>query len=118
MMASETALGPGHAHDRQSQGPDGVDGRTLDGETGKEETLSPLTAGVFLFDNSINAFHILFKDAYGFGSVAIEQGYKAGIDDGNCSFTSILTTFKTTSTPGARVRSLPVTADTSTRNSG
>ena len=64
-----------------------------------------------------NAFHILSKEACGFASVAIEQGYTVGINDGNCSFTAILTTSKTTSTPGARVRSLPVTADTCTRNS-
>ena len=75
-------------------------------------------AGVLLFDKSPNAFHISSKEAYGFGPVAIEPGYIAGINDGNCSFTDILTTSKTTSTPGAKVRSLPVTADTSTRNSG
>ena len=79
--------------------------------------MSPFTPGVLLFAKSPKAFHILSKEAYGFGSVAIEQGCKAGINDGNCSFTAILTTSKTTSTPGARVRSLPVTADTSTRNS-
>ena len=48
--------------------------------------------------------------------VAIEPGYKIGINDGNCSFAAILTTSETTSTPGARVRSLPVTADSSTQN--
>ena len=74
-------------------------------------------AGVLLFDKSPNAFHISSNEAYDFGPVAIEPGYKVGINDGNCSFTAILTTSKTTSTPGARVRSIPVTADTSTRNS-
>ena len=39
------------------------------------------------------------------------------VNVGNCSFTAIRTTSNTTSTPGARTRSLPVTADTSTRNS-
>ena len=76
-----------------------------------------MTAGVLLLDKSPNTFHILSKEAYGFGPVAIDPGYKVGIKEGNCSFTAILTTSKTTSTPGARVRSLPVTADTSTRNS-
>ena len=71
--------------------------------------MSTLTAGVLLFNKSPNAFHILSKEAYGFGSVAIEPGYKVGINDGNCSFAAILTTSKTPSTPGARVRSLPVT---------
>ena len=94
-----------------------MDDRIPDEETGKEKKLSPLMAGVLLFDKSPNAFHISSKEAYGFGPVAIEPGYKAGINDGNCSFTAILTTSKTMSTPGARVRSLPVTADTSTRNS-
>ena len=73
-------------------------------------------AGVLLLDKSPNAFHILSNEAYGFDPVAIDPGYNVGIKDGNCSFTAILTTSKTTSTPGARVRSLPVTADTSTRN--
>ena len=62
-------------------------------------------------DKSPNAFHISSKEASDFEPVAIEPGYKVGINDGNCSFTAILTTSKTTSTPGARVRSLPVTAD-------
>ena len=78
---------------------------------------SPLMAGVLSFDKSPNAFHISSNEAYGFGPVAIEHGYKVGTNDGNCSFTAILTTSKTTSIPGARVRSLPVTADTSTRTS-
>ena len=72
-------------------------------------------AGVFLFDRTPNAFDILSNEAYGFGLV--DPGYKVGIKDRNCSFTAILTTSKTTSTPEARVCSLPVTADTSTRNS-
>ena len=66
---------------------------------------------------SLKAFHIVSKETYGFGSVAIDPGYKVGIKVGNCSFTSIRTTSNTTSTPGPRVRSLPVTDDTSTRNS-
>ena len=61
--------------------------------------------------------HISSNEAYGFGSVAIEPGYKAGINVGNCSVTAIRTTSNTTSTPGARVRSLSVTHDTSTQNS-
>ena len=73
--------------------------------------------GVLLFDKSPNTFHISSNEAYGFGPVAIEPGYQEGINNGNCSFTAILSTSKTTFTPGAKVRSLPVTADTSTRNS-
>ena len=80
---------------------------TPEEETGKEKNRSPLTAGVLLLDKSPNAFHILSNEAYGFGPVAIDPGYKIGIKDGNCSFTAILATSKTTSTPGARVRSLP-----------
>ena len=100
------------------RGPDGADDRAPDEETGREKKKSPLTAGVLLFATSPKAFHILSNEAYGFGSVAIEPGYNVGITMGNCSFTAIRTTSNTTSTPGARVRSLPVTADTSTRNSG
>ena len=119
MTASETTLGPGRPHDRRARASTGrmTDDRSPDEETGKEKMFSPLTAGVLLFDQSANAFHILSKEAYGFGSVAIEPGYQVGINDGNCSFTAILTTSRTTSTPAARVRSLPVTADTRTRNS-
>ena len=98
------------------RGPDGADDRTPDEERGKEKKLSPLMAGVLLLGKSPNAFHIFSNEAYGFGPVAIEPGYNVGINDGNCSLTAILTTSKTTSTPGARVRSLPVTAHTSTRN--
>ena len=92
-----------------------ADDRTPDEETGRERTLMLLMAGVLLFAKSPNAFHIFSKEAYGFGSVAIEPGYKLGTDDRNCSFTAILKTSKTTSTPGARVRT-PVTAGTNTRN--
>ena len=76
----------------------------------------PLTAGVLSFAKSPNAIHILFKEAYGFGSVTIALGNIVGINDGNCLFTAILTTSNTKSTPRARVRSLPVTADSSTQN--
>ena len=99
------------------QGPVGADDRASDEETGRKKKMSPFTAGVLFFAKSPNAFPIFSKEAFGFGSVAIEPGYKVGINNGNCSFTAILTTSNTTSTPGARVRSLPATADTNTRNS-
>ena len=51
------------------------------------------------------------------GSVAFEPGYNVGISVGNCSLTAMLTTSSTTSAPGDKTRSLPVTADTNTRNS-
>ena len=66
-----------------------------DEETGEYFFLSQLMAAVLLFDKSPNAFHISSNEAYGFGPVAIEPGYKVGINDGNCSFTAILTTSKT-----------------------
>ena len=40
---------------------------------------------------SLNAFHIASNEAYGFGSVAMEPGYKVAINVGNCSFTAIRT---------------------------
>ena len=55
--------------------------------------------------------------AYGRGSVAFEPGYNVGMSVGNYSLTAILTTSSTTSVPGDKTRSLPVIADTSTRNS-
>ena len=119
MKASETALGPGRAHERRAGAPTG---RMTALPTKKQANINYILffafmAGVLLFDKSPNAFHISSNEAYGFGPVAIEPGYKVGISDGNYSVTTILTTSKTTSTPGARVRSLPVTADTSTRHS-
>ena len=75
-----------------------------------------MTAGVKIFDKSPNPFLVLSKEAYGLGSVAIEPGYEVGINDGNCSFTALLTASKTASTLGARLLSLLVTADNSTRN--
>ena len=56
------------------------------------------------------------NEAYGRGSVAFEPGYNVGLIFGNCPLTAILTTSNTTSVPGDKTRSLPVTADTSTRN--
>ena len=79
-----------------------------------EKKKSPLTAGVIVCAKSLKAFHMASDEAYGFGSVAIEPGYNVGIKVGSYSFTAIRTTSNTTSTPGARTRSLPVTADTST----
>ena len=117
MKASETARGLRRTHDRRAGAPTG---RMTGLPTRKQAQIwfSRLTAKVLLFDKSSpNAFHIFPKEAYGLGSVAIEPGYDVGINDETCSSTAILTTSKTTSTPGARVRSLPVTADTSRRNS-
>ena len=99
MKASETALGPGRAHDRRAGAPTGRMTAHPTKKEAKEKKLSPLMAGVLLCDKSLNAVHISSKEAYGFGPVAIEPGYNVGINDGNCSFTAILTTSKTTSTP-------------------
>ena len=66
-----------------------------------------MTAGVLLCAKSLKAFHIASNEAYGFGSVAIEPRYEVGIKVGKCSFTAIRTISNTTSTPGARTRSLP-----------
>ena len=101
MKASKNGTRPWPRSLPAGRGPDGADDRTPDEERGKEKKLSPLMAGVLLLDKSPNAFHIPSKEAYGFGSVAIEPGYKVGTNDGNCSFTAILTTSKTASTPGA-----------------
>ena len=117
MKASGTALGPGLAHDRRAAAPMGRMTALLTKKEAKKKKKSPLMAGVLLLDKSLNAFLISSKEAYGFGPVAVEPGHNVGFNDGNCSFTAILTTCKPTSTPGARVPSLPVTADTSTRNS-
>ena len=104
MKASETALGPGRAHDRRAGAPTGRVTVLPTKKHAKKNNLVTLTAGVFFFDKSPNAVHILSQEAYGFESVAIEPGYKVGINDGNFSFTVILTTPETTSTPGAKVR--------------
>ena len=46
----------------------------------------------------------------GFGTVATTAGYIVGIKLRYCSLTAIRTTSKTTSTPGAETRSVPVAA--------
>ena len=76
-----------------------------------ENIFSPLTACVFLFPKALNAYHIASNEAYGFGSMVIEPGYNVGIKVANYSCTTIRTTSNTTSTPGARTRSHPVTAE-------
>ena len=116
MKAAETAIGPSRTHDRRAGAPTG---RMTALPTKKEAKKKKIAVDgrSLLFDISPNAFHISSTEAYGFGPVAIEPGYKVGINDENCSFIAILTTSKTTSTPGARVRSLPVTADSNTPNS-
>ena len=49
--------------------------------------------------------------------LAITLGYNVGIKLGYCSCNAIRTTAKTISVPGAKTRSVPVAADTTTRNS-
>ena len=49
--------------------------------------------------------------------LAITLGYNVGIKLGYCSFTAIQTTPQTISAPVAKPRSVPVAADTTTRNS-
>ena len=78
---------------------------------------SPLTAGVLSRAKLLKAFHMASNEAHGRGFVAFEPGYNVGMSAGNCSLIAILTTSNTTSTPGEKTRSPPVTADTSTRNS-
>ena len=66
---------------------------------------------------SLKGFHMASNEAYGRGSVAFETGYNIDMSVGNCSLTAILTTSNTTSVAGDKTRLLPVTDDTSTRNS-
>ena len=99
------------------RGPDGSDDRDPVEKTGREKCFSPLTAGVLLCAKSLKALHMTFNEDYDRGSVAFEPGYNVGMSVGNCSLTAILTTFIITSVPGDKTRSLPVTTDTSTRNS-
>ena len=57
------------------------------------------------------------NEAHGRGSVAFEPGYNVGMIFETCSLIAILTTPNTASVPRDKIRSLPVTAETSTRNS-
>ena len=74
MMAPETALGPGRAHDRWAGAPTGRMTALPTKKEAKKKNKSPLMAGVLLLDKSLNAFHISSKEAYSFGPVAIEPG--------------------------------------------
>ena len=76
MKASETALGPGRAHDRRARAPTGRMTAFPTKKQAKKQKKSPLMAGVLLFVKSLNAVHISSKEAYGFGPVAIEPGTK------------------------------------------
>ena len=87
-----------------------------DDEVGNETFFSPLMADVLLLVRAWKANHIASKVPKGLGSVAITPGYNVGIKLGYCSFTAIRTTSKTVSVPGAKARSVPVAADTTTRN--
>ena len=86
MKASETALGPGRAHDRRTGAPTGRVTALPTKKQAKKKKFA-VDGGSLLLDKSLNAFHISSKEAYGFGPVAIEPGYNVGINDGNCSFT-------------------------------
>ena len=79
MKASETAIGPGRTHDRRAGAPTGRMTAIPTKKRAKKNKISPLMAGVLLLDKSPNAFHILSNEAYGFGPVAIDPGYKVGI---------------------------------------
>ena len=109
------ALGPDRAHDRRAGVPTGRMTALLTKKQAEKNKIA-VDGRRFIICPTAEGLHILSNEAYGFGSVAIEPGHKVGINAGSCSFTAIGTTSHTTSTPGARVRSLPVTADTSTRN--
>ena len=97
--------------------PDEADDRLIVDETGSEKNRSPLMAGVLLVERASKATHIASKEPKGFFSVANFPGYSVGIKVGNCALTDKRTTSKTTSAPGAKTRSVPVAADTITRNS-
>ena len=75
MKPSVTALGPGRTHDRRAGAPTGRM-TALPTKREAKKKISPLMAGVLLFHKSPNAFHISSNEAYGFGPVAIEPGYK------------------------------------------
>ena len=117
MKASEMALVPVRAHDRRAGAPTGRMTTLPTKKQVEKIKCSHLRQVTYYSLSRQTPSKMLTKEACGFGSVAIKPGYKVGIYNGNHSFTAILTTSNTTSTPGARVRSLPATADTNTRNS-
>ena len=98
------------------RGPDGADDRTPD-EVGKEKNNSPLMAGVLLFARVGKANRMASNLPKVLISVVITPGHYVGIKLGSCSFTAIQTTSKPTSIPGAKTRSVPVAAKTTTRHS-
>ena len=115
MKATGTVLGPGRAHERRAGAPTGRM-TALRTKNQAEKSFFAVDGRCLVMCQGTKAFHIASNEAYGFESVDIEPGYNVGIKVGNCSFTVIRTTSITMSTPGARTRSLLVTADTSTRN--
>ena len=71
--------------------------------------LSPLMAGVLLVESPPNANHTSSMDPKGFYAVVNSPEYRTGMRSGYCSLTLLPTTSGTTSTLGARTRSLSVT---------
>ena len=79
--------------------PDGVDDRAPVEEAGKGNYFSPLVVGVLLFARVSQANHMASKVPNGLDTVTKTPGHSVGIKLGNCSFTAIRTTSKTTSNP-------------------
>ena len=99
------------------RGPDGADDHMTD-EVGKEKNNLPLIAGVSLLARVGKANRMASSLPNVLISVAITPGHNVGIKLKSCSFTTIRTTSKSLPTPGAKARSVPVAAETTTRHSG
>ena len=75
-------------------------------------------AGALVFTRFWKANHMASKVPKRLSSVAITIGHTVGISLGYCSLTAIQTSSKAISAPGAKTRSVPVSADTTTRTLG
>ena len=74
-------------------------------------------ASVLLFVRGWKTTHMASNVPKGLGPVAITPEYSVGIKRGYRSLTSIRTASMTIPAPRAKTRSVPVAADTITRNS-
>ena len=96
------------------RGADGANDRTPDEEAGKDLFFSPLMAGVLLLARAWKFNHMASKVPKGLGSVAITTvWHQTWVLLVNCHPIHL----QTISAPGAKTRSMPVAADTTTRNS-
>ena len=116
MKVTKKASGLGRHHYWRAGAPTGRMTAHPSKNRAKEQYVSMLMAGVLLFATVSNANHMASKVPNGLDTVVKAPGYNVGIKLRYVSLTAIRTTSTTTSTPGAKPRSVLIAADTTPRD--